>query len=54
VSKTALKLAGFCLSIPALVLLAALFSGHDGHAIDLDAVLNGISGLYQWGQTRLI
>jgi len=28
-------LAGFCLSIPALVLLAALVTGLDGHAIDL-------------------
>jgi len=53
VSKTALKLAGFCLSIPALVLLAALFSGHDGHAIDLDAVLNGISGLHLLGTDAL-
>jgi len=46
-------LAGFCLSIPALVLLAALFSGHDSHSIDLDAVLNGVSGLHLLGTDAL-
>jgi len=53
VSKTALKLTGICLSIPALVLLAALFSGLDGHAIDLDIVLNGMSASHFLGTDAL-
>jgi len=53
VSKTAVTLAGLCLSIPTLVLLAALLSGLNGHAIDLDAVLNGMSGLHLLGTDAL-
>ncbi len=52
-SKSALILAGFCLSVPALVLLAAAFTGQDGHAIDLDAVLSGMSGAHLLGADAL-
>jgi len=52
-SKPALGLAGFCLAVPALVLLAALLSGQDGHAIDLDAVLSGMSKAHLLGADAL-
>jgi len=51
--KPTLRLAGLCLSVPALVLLVALFSGHDGHAIDLDTVLSGMSGSHLLGADAL-
>jgi len=41
-SKSALRLAALSVD-PALVLIAAITSGQNGHAIDLDAVLNGMS-----------
>jgi len=52
-SKSAVRLAGLCLSFPALVLIAAITSGQNGHAIDLDAVLNGVSGLHLLGTDAL-
>jgi len=41
--RPAVKLAVLCLLLPLLVLLAALLHGADGHAVDLDAVLAGLS-----------
>ena len=41
--RPAVKLAVICLLLPLLVLLAALLHGVDGHAVDLDAVLAGVS-----------
>ena len=52
-SKSALRLAGFCLVFPLLVLLVAAFNGIESHAIDLDAVLNGMSGVHLLGTDAL-
>jgi len=46
-------LAGLCLLIPALVLLVSALAGQDGHAIDLDAVLNGLSAVHLLGTDAL-
>lgn len=48
-ARPAVKLALLCLLPPLLVLLAALLSGRDGHAVDLDAVLAGISAGHPLG-----
>lgn len=48
-SKSAVLLSVGCLLIPLLVLLVAAGCGLDGHAIDLDAVLGGISGSHLLG-----
>jgi len=53
VSKSAVRLAGFCLSLPSLALLAALFAGLDGHAIDLDAVLTSMNTAHLLGTDAL-
>ena len=45
----AVRLAGLCLLIPALVLLASWWHGVDGHFVDLDAVLAGISAAHPLG-----
>ena len=47
--RPAVKLAVICLLLPLLVLLAALLHGVDGHAVDLDAVLAGISVAHPLG-----
>jgi len=52
-SKSSLKLVALCLSLPVLVLLLALFNGLDGHAIDLDAVLSGMSSSHLLGTDAL-
>ncbi|MDX8405492.1 MAG: ABC transporter permease [Mariprofundus sp.] len=52
-SRSALGLAGFCLLIPVLVLLSAALAGQDGHAIDLDAVLDGMGVLHPLGRDAL-
>ena len=49
----ALVLAGACLSVPLLVLLAAVMGGQDGHAIDLDAVLHAMSTAHLLGTDAL-
>jgi len=41
--RPAVRLALLCLLLPLMVFLAALLHGVDGHAVDLDAVLAGIS-----------
>ncbi len=41
--RPAVKLAVLCLLLPIVVLLAAMLHGADGHAVDLDAVLAGVS-----------
>ncbi|ATX81158.1 peptide/nickel transport system permease protein [Mariprofundus ferrinatatus] len=51
--NAAVRLAGICLAFPLLVLLAALVTGLDGHAVDLDAVLNGMSGPHLLGTDAL-
>jgi peptide/nickel transport system permease protein len=53
VSKSALGLAGICLSLPVLVLLAAGIAGLDGHIVDLDAVLSGSGGAHLLGTDAL-
>jgi len=53
VSRSAVSLAAACLSLPLMVLLAALFTGLDGHAIDLDAVLNGMNVSHLLGTDAL-
>lgn len=40
---------GLCLLLPALVLLAGAWLGTDGHAVDLDAVLAGVSSAHPLG-----
>jgi len=52
-SKLVAGLAGGCLLLPLLVLVVAVVTGQDGHAIDLDAVLNGISGAHLLGTDAL-
>jgi len=52
-SKSALRLAYGCLSLPLLVLLAAAMDGQDGHAIDLDAVLHAMSATHLLGTDAL-
>ncbi|MFQ5582130.1 MAG: ABC transporter permease [Mariprofundaceae bacterium] len=42
-ARPAALLIGLCLLLPALVLLAGVLLGVDGHAVDLDAVLAGMS-----------
>ncbi len=51
--KSAVSLAGGCLLLPLLVLLVAVATGQDGHAIDLDAVLNGASETHLLGTDAL-
>jgi peptide/nickel transport system permease protein len=46
-------LATTCLALPLLVLLAALLTGLDGHAIDLDAVLTGMNTSHLLGTDAL-
>jgi len=53
VSESALRLAGICLAFPLMVLLAAVATGLDGYAVDLDAVLNGMSGAHLLGTDAL-
>jgi len=48
-SRPAVRLALFCLLLPLVVLLAAIFHDVDGHAVDLDAVLAGISMAHPLG-----
>jgi len=43
------RLSFICLGIPLLVLLASFFHAADGHAVDLDAVLAGISFAHPLG-----
>ncbi|WP_167631945.1 ABC transporter permease [Mariprofundus ferrooxydans] len=52
-SRSAVRLAGVCLSLPLLVLLAAAITGQDGHAIDLDAVLRGMGASHLLGTDAL-
>jgi len=52
-SKASLRLVHICLSLPVLVLLLALLTGLDGHAIDLDAVLTGMSPSHMLGTDAL-
>ncbi len=52
-SKSVLWLAGLCLSFPALLLIAAISSGQNGHAIDLDAVLGGMNASHLLGTDAL-
>ena len=52
-SKSPLYLAQACLLLPVLVLMAAMFTGQNGHAIDLDAVLSGMSSLHLLGTDAL-
>jgi len=51
--KSAIRLAGVCLSFPLLVLLASVVYGIDGHAIDLDAVLAQMSSAHLLGTDAL-
>jgi len=53
VSKSVLRLTGLCLSFPVLVLIVAIASGQNGHAIDLDAVLNGMNTSHLLGTDAL-
>jgi len=48
-----MRLAAVCISLPLLVLLAAAMAGQDGHAIDLDAVLNGMRASHLLGTDAL-
>jgi len=48
-SRPAMRLALLCLLIPLAVWFWALLHGADGHAVDLDAVLAGISGAHPLG-----
>lgn len=48
-----MRLAGICIAVPLLVLLAAGLGGQDGHAVDLDAVLQGSSGMHLLGTDAL-
>ena len=52
-SRSALKLAGLCLSFPLLVLFVAAVTGVDGHAINLDAVLSGVARSHLLGTDAL-
>ncbi|MDQ7000256.1 MAG: ABC transporter permease [Mariprofundus sp.] len=51
--KSTLNLAGMCLAVPLLVLLFAAIGGLDGHAIDLDAVLNSTGNAHLLGTDAL-
>lgn len=53
VSRSVRYLAGICLLLPCVALLAAFMSGQDGHAVDLDAVLQGPSGMHLLGTDAL-
>jgi len=46
---TAVKLASVCLMFPLLVLMVSLLAGLDGHAIDLDAVLQSMTSAHLLG-----
>jgi len=48
-NSPAVRLSAVCLGVPLLVLLAAFLHGADGHAVDLDAVLAGISVAHPLG-----
>jgi len=52
-SRSALRLAAFCLSFPLLVLMLAAVNGMESHAINLDAVLHGMSGSHLLGTDAL-
>lgn len=52
-SRSVRYLAGICLLLPCVALLAAFMSGQDGHAVDLDAVLQGPSGMHLLGTDAL-
>jgi len=52
-SKSPLYLAKACLLLPVLVLIAAMLTEQNGHAIDLDAVLSGMSSLHLLGTDAL-
>ncbi|MFQ5518546.1 MAG: ABC transporter permease [Mariprofundus sp.] len=52
-SRSALRLAGLCLSFPLLVLVVAVLNGIDGHAINLDAVLAGANSTHILGTDAL-
>lgn len=47
--RPAVRLAILCLFLPLFVLLAAMLHGADGHAVNLDAVLAGISVAHPLG-----
>jgi peptide/nickel transport system permease protein len=47
------KLVGVLLLLPLLVLIAAAVMGSDGHAVDLDAILAGISTVHPLGTDAL-
>jgi len=51
--KSTLNLAGLCLTVPLLVLIFASINGLDGHAIDLDAVLNSMGNSHLLGTDAL-
>jgi len=51
--KVAGKTVFVLLSVPLLVLLAALLLNVDGHAVDLDAILAGVSGAHPLGTDAL-
>jgi len=53
VSKSAVRLAGICLSLPVLVLLVATFVGQDGHAVNLDTVLSASDSAHLLGTDAL-
>ena len=48
-ARPAVRLAMLCLFVPLMVLLAAMLHGADGHTVDLDAVLAGISAVHPLG-----
>ncbi len=48
-SKSPLKLTGAFLAIPLLVLLSAFSTGHEGHAVNLNEVLNSMSSAHLLG-----
>lgn len=52
-SSSALKLACLCLSLPLLVLLLAAVTGSDSRGINLDIVLQGMSGSHLLGTDAL-
>ena len=52
-SRPARALIGICLLLPLLALMAAAVVGQDGHAVDLDAVMQGPSGQHLLGTDAL-
>lgn len=47
--RPAVRMSALCLLVPLLVMLMAMLHGEDGHAVDLDAVLAGISAAHPLG-----